>query len=91
MTEAPGTSEHEAGSRKYAMRSPLFGLCNLIPQDVGTTPTSHTIGYVELDGAPDKLEVAIFDGEWRGRGLKQLRAPVARWYKVEKADGSALF
>jgi hypothetical protein len=76
---------------QLVMRSPLFGLCNLIPQGAGTAPYGHTIGYVELEDAPEKLDVAIYDGEWRGRSLKPLRAPVARWYKVEKADGTPLF
>jgi hypothetical protein len=76
---------------QLVMRSPLFGLCNLVPQDAGTAPAGHTIGYVELEDAPGNLVVAVHDGGWKGRSLKPLRAPIARWYKVEKADGSPLF
>lgn len=76
---------------KYVMRSPLFGQCNLVPQD-GLEPAGYTIGYVELEDEAGKLVMAFYqDGAWRGRNLKPFPAPVVCWYKMVRADGSEPF
>jgi hypothetical protein len=76
---------------KYVLRSPIFGACNLVPQE-GVEPADRAIGYVELLGAETKLLMAFYqDGQWRGRNLKPLGVPVARWYRMERADGQPVF
>lgn len=86
-----GTGEASPSAAKYVMRSPIFGACDLVPQD-GLEPASHAIGYVELEGAPGKLVMAFYqDGAWRGRNLKPFPAPVACWYKMVRPDGTEPF
>jgi len=91
-TRNTGNTAKAMSAPKYEMRSPVFGVCNLVPQGVAEMPSDFAIGYVELEGAEGKLLVAIHkNGEWRTRNLRAFAAPVLRWYKVEKADGQPVF
>ena len=78
-------------ARHFTMRSPIWGLCRIIPREA-EPQENVAMGYVALDGSPDNLTLAIWkDGHWLTPGLKPFGKPVAQSYMVEKADGSPIF
>jgi hypothetical protein len=73
------------------MRSPLFGLCKLIPHGMDEEPTGVLV-YVEHEDRPGHFVAALIrDGQFCGRNLKPVTKPVVRWYSVQREDGSVLF
>lgn len=100
MTEAnvpivpnvPGASVPSGASvLTYTMRSPLWGLCRIVPREAEPTDTM-AIGYVALEGSGKTLKLAIWkDGEWLDTRLKAFPSPVLQSYSVEKEDGTPIF
>jgi hypothetical protein len=78
--------------KPLVMRSPVFGLCHLVPHTMEESPQSNIcIGYVAFDDS-GKAVVAIYkNGEWRDRNLRKFKQPVTGWYSLETADGSPIF
>jgi hypothetical protein len=53
---------------------------------------SNLLCYVELENNPGNLTLAFHrDGEFLSRKFKPYSGQIARWYSLEKADGSPLF
>ena len=79
--------------RTRTMRSPIFGPCRLVPHGMDEAPeATMAAGYVELEGDPNNLLLAINrKGDWLDRRLKPFARPVVAWFHVEKADGTRLF
>lgn len=71
----------------FRLRLPIWGECCLRRRDVGEVP-KIPIGYVQLEGKPDNLTVAIWQrGGWHTRGGRPMKSPITAWYSIERADG----
>lgn len=76
---------------RWTTCSPLFGVLNLVPHEAAETPEGPTVGYVDF-GDDTKLTQGLFlNGRWCQRSGRPHKQPIARWYHVERPDGSRPF